>query len=119
MGEREMENEKRTVARTNLDKELRYFRMAGKKMPYSPRWLRRVRQVLGVKATEMARELEVNPSVIFRLEKSEEAKSISLKALDKMARAMGCKLVYGVVPQRNETLIELAERQRWVRRLGK
>ena len=114
-----MENEKRVVARANLDKELRYFRMAGRKMPYCPKWLRRVRQALGIKATEMARQLEVNPSVIFRLEKSEDRKTISLKALDKMARAMDCKLVFAVVPQRDETLAELAERQRWVRRLGK
>ena len=114
-----MENEKRVVARANLDKELRYFRMAGRKMSYCPKWLRRVRQALGIKATEMARQLEVNPSVIFRLEKSEDRKTISLKALDKMARAMDCKLVFAVVPQRDETLAELAERQRWVRRLGK
>ena len=53
----------------------------------------------------MARELEVNPSVIFRLEKSEERKTISLKAMD-------CKLVFAVVPQGDETLMELAEQQR-------
>jgi hypothetical protein len=67
----------------------------------------------------MARELEVNKSVIFRLEKSEDRKSISLKALEKMASAMDCKLVYAVVPRRGESLMELAEMKRWVRKLGK
>jgi hypothetical protein len=57
--------------------------------------------------------------VIFRLENSEDRKSISLKALEKMAGAMDCKLVYAVVPRRGETLMELAEMKRWVRKLGK
>lgn len=114
-----MENEERMQARAKLDKELRYFKMAAKKASNYPNWLRRVRQVLGVKATEMARELEVSPSVIFRLEKSEDRKSISLKALEKMAGAMDCRLVYAVVPRRGETLMELAEMKRWVRKLRK
>jgi hypothetical protein len=38
-GEPTMENEKRVVARANLDKELRYFRMTGRKMPYCPKRL--------------------------------------------------------------------------------
>jgi transcriptional regulator with XRE-family HTH domain len=114
-----MENEERMQARANLDKELRYFKIAAKKASNYPKWLRRVRQVLGVRATEIARKLEVNTSVIFRLEKSEDSKSISLKALEKMAAAMDCKLVYAVVPRRGESLMELAEMTRWVRKLGK
>jgi transcriptional regulator with XRE-family HTH domain len=114
-----MENEERMQARANLDKEQRYFRVAAKKASNYPNWLRRVRQVLGVRATEMPRKLEVSKSVIFRLEKSEDKKTISLKALEKMANAMDCKLVYAVVPRRGETLVELAEMRRWVRKLGK
>ena len=114
-----MENEERMQARAKLDKEQRYFRVAARKASNYPNWLRRVRQVLGVRATEMARKLEVSKSVIFRLEKSEDKKTISLKALEKMANAMDCKLVYAVVPRRGETLVELAEMTRWVRKLGK
>ena len=114
-----MESEDRALARENLDRELRYFRIAGKKASYYPKWLKRVRQALGVQMTEMARELKVNRSVIQRLEESEDRKGISLRALEKVADAMECKLVYAIVPRGGKTLTELAEQQRWKRRLGK
>jgi transcriptional regulator with XRE-family HTH domain len=114
-----MVNEERAMKREKMDREQRYFRIAGKKASYYPQWLRRVRQVLGVHVTDMARQLEVNNSVIYRLEKSEDKKSISLKALEKAAAAMDCKVVYAIVPKGGKTLLELAERQKWKRRLGK
>ncbi len=104
-----MRNGERVLLREKLDHEQRIFRVAAKKAPDFPQWLRRVRQGLGLQAREMARELGVNVSVIFRLEKSEEQKSISLRALEKMAEAMGCKLVYAIVPRGGKTLAELAE----------
>jgi hypothetical protein len=36
-----MENEERTQARVNLDKELRYFRLAAKKASNYPNWLKK------------------------------------------------------------------------------
>ena len=114
-----MENEERVLARERMDKEQRYFRIAGKKGSYLPQWLRRVRQVLGVHATDMARTLHVNTSVIYRLEKSEDKRSISLRAMEKAAEAMDCKVVYAIVPRGGKTLMELAERQRWRKKLRK
>lgn len=109
----------RARERERLDKELHYLRIAGKTSSYFPRWLRRVRQALGVHVTEMAKELEVNASVIFRLELSEDRKSISLRAMEKMAGALECKLVYGIVPRDGSTLMELAERKNWRKLLRK
>ncbi len=77
-----------------------------------------MRQALGVHATDMARTLDVKVSVIYRLEKSEDKKSISLRAMEKAAEAMECKVVYAIVPRGGKTLMELAERQRWRKRLG-
>ena len=114
-----MDYEERVRERAKLDRELRYIRITGKQASKSPKQLRRVRQALGVHVTEIARALEVNASVIYRLEESEERKSISLRALEKMAEAMDCKVVYGIVPRNGGTLMELAERQRWRKRLGR
>jgi transcriptional regulator with XRE-family HTH domain len=114
-----MRIEDRVLLREKLDHEQRLFRVAAKKAPDLPQWLRRVRQGLGLQAIEMARELGVNVSVIFRLEKSEEQKSISLRALKKMAESMDCKLVYAIVPRGGKTLAELAEERRWKERLRK
>jgi transcriptional regulator with XRE-family HTH domain len=94
-----MEHEERVMAREKLDKEQRYFRIAARKASYYPRWLKRVRQALGARATEMARELGVNVSVIYRLEASEDRQAISLRALEKAAGAMDCRLVYAIVPR--------------------
>jgi hypothetical protein len=35
-----------------------------------------------------------------------------------MAQAMGCKVVYGIVPNRGKTLEELAEKRLWAEVLG-
>jgi transcriptional regulator with XRE-family HTH domain len=114
-----MRIDERALLRKKLDEEQRAFRVAAKKAGESPQWLRRVRQGLGIRATEMARDLDVNVSVIFRLEKSEEQRSISLRALKKMADTMECRLVYAVVPRGGKTMAELAEERRWKKRLGK
>jgi len=114
-----MDNEERVLVRARMDREQRYFRIAAKKASYSPQWLKRVRQALGVHATEMARTLDVRVSVIYRLEKSEDKKSVSLRALEKAAEAMDCKVVYAIVPRAGKTLMELAERQRWRKKLGR
>jgi transcriptional regulator with XRE-family HTH domain len=114
-----MQNEQRAMEREKLDRKLRFFRIAAKKADYFPHWLRRIRHALGVHATDMARELGVNASVIYRLEESEDKKAISLHSLEKAAGAMDCKVVYAIVPLAGKTLLELAERQSWSRTLRK
>jgi hypothetical protein len=42
-----------------------------------------------------------------------------LRALEKAAEAMDCKVVYAIVPRGGKTLMELAERQRWRKKLRK
>jgi transcriptional regulator with XRE-family HTH domain len=111
VGERETE-------RRRLDKELRFFRMAGKQENCTQNLLRAVRQVMGVPVAEIAREMGVNNSVIFRLEQSEERGTISMEAMVRVAGAMECKLVYGIVPLDGGTLEELVESRKWSKLLG-
>jgi transcriptional regulator with XRE-family HTH domain len=108
-----MREKERGLARKKLDKELKYYRWASKEKNPTHGLLRAVRHVLGVPAAEMLKELGVSSSVFFRLEKSELRGTISLKRLDRAARAMGCKLVYGIVPQQGKTLEDLMERRLW------
>jgi predicted DNA-binding mobile mystery protein A len=112
-----MQKEERALAREKLDKEQRFFRVAGKHHSYFPNWLRRVRQALGVPVAEMAHEMGVHRSVIFRMEKSEDRQTIRLKALEQMAEAMDCKVIYAIVPRQGKTLTELAEWRRWSKAL--
>jgi transcriptional regulator with XRE-family HTH domain len=113
-----MRKTERVVVRRKLDVEQKYFQTAERHGPYEPRWLKKVRLALGVHAVDMADELGVNTSVIIRLEESEERQTISMKALEKVAETMGCRVVYAVVLRGGKTLAELAEWQEWKRRLG-
>jgi transcriptional regulator with XRE-family HTH domain len=77
-----------------------------------------VRRALRVPADEMAEKLGVHPSGIFEFELRERNKTISLRSLGRMAEAMGCKVVYGIVPAGGKTLEELAEERLWRSVLG-
>lgn len=80
-------------------------------------WIRAIRQALGMKTGQMAKRMDVTQPRINELEKSEEHGSITLKSLERAAEALGCRVVYVVVPNRPlaETLKQratvIAERQ--------
>ncbi len=74
-------------------------------------WLRAVRQATGVPVYVMADRLGVTKHEIFRLEKSEGESRIVLANLRRAAEALGCELVYALVPQKG-TLADLAAMER-------
>ena len=113
-----MREKERKLARRRLDVELRPFRRAGMEKRPTHELLRAVRQAVRVPAAEIAEKMGVNRSVIFDLEASERKKTITLRSLDRMAEAMGCKVVYGIVPVGGKTLEELAEERLWMSVLG-
>jgi predicted DNA-binding mobile mystery protein A len=101
-----MQSELRRRVRRDLDEELRVFR--GNKVRRSKwGWLRGVRQALGMRVAEVAWRLKMGKSEVYRLEMSEARETITLKKLRATAEAMGCELVYAVVP-RQGTLEDLA-----------
>lgn len=53
-----------------------------------------------------------------RFEARELRNTITLRSMSRMAQAMGCKVVYGIVPVRGKTLDELAEERLWASVLG-
>jgi transcriptional regulator with XRE-family HTH domain len=113
-----MRERERQLARKKLDKELKYYQWAGREKKPTQGLLRAVRHALGVPVAEILRELDVSPSVLFRLEQSEMRGTISLNGAGHVAQAMGCQLIYAVVPQNRKTLEELAEKRLWSKALG-
>jgi transcriptional regulator with XRE-family HTH domain len=113
-----MRERERQMARKKLDKEMKYYRWAGKEKKPTLGLLRAVRLALGIPVAEMLRDLDVNPSVLFRLELSERRGTISLRTAGRVAQAMGCQLVYAVVPRDGKTLEDLAEKRLWAKVLG-
>ena len=83
--------------------------LAAKEVPRPQRgWLRAIREAAGVSVLEMARRLGKTPSLALYLEKSEAEYRITLGSLRAAADAVGCELVYALVPKHGG-IRELAE----------
>ncbi len=114
----EMVAMERKALRKKLDKEMRFYRLAGREQEPTNGLLRAVRQALKIPLKEIAGMMAIGESNVFELEEREETGSITLRSLGRMAEAMGCKVVYGVVPANGMTLEELAEGRMWRDVLG-
>ncbi|HVS52996.1 MAG TPA: helix-turn-helix domain-containing protein [Opitutaceae bacterium] len=59
-------------------------------------WIKSTRETLGLSLQALADRLDVSPQAVHQLEGSEAAGTISLGQLEKLARAMGCRLTYSL-----------------------
>jgi predicted DNA-binding mobile mystery protein A len=68
----------------------------------SPRggWVRAIREALGMSGAQLAARLNVTRQTIKDLEHSEATGKITLDSLNKLARALGCRVVYALVPDK-------------------
>lgn len=75
-------------------------------------WLRAVRDALGMTTAQLARRIGVSQPRIVELEQSELRGSVTLHSLQRAAEALGCRVVYALVPDRPlaEVVQERAER---------
>ncbi|HSS98633.1 MAG TPA: helix-turn-helix domain-containing protein [Terriglobales bacterium] len=98
-------------------KSLRNQQLANSIQPFlqakgSPRpqkgWLRAIREASGVTLQELAKRLHRANSVVAHLETSEAEYRITLGKLREAADALGCQLVYALVPK-NGSIQDLAE----------
>lgn len=62
-------------------------------------WIRAVRDALGMSTRDMAARLGVTSMAISKLEASERAGTIGLDTLSRAADALGCDVVYALVPR--------------------
>jgi transcriptional regulator with XRE-family HTH domain len=108
-----MREKVRDFARKKLDLEMRSYRQAGREKNPTNGLLRAVRQVLGIPAAEIAEKIGVTRTGVFDIEISELRNTIKLKSMARMAQAMGCKVVYGIVPEGGKKLEDLAEVRLW------
>ena len=97
---------------------MRPYRRAGKDKSPTNGLLRAVRQALGVPVAEIAGKMGVCKSVVLDLEAREPKSTVTMQSISRMASAMGCKMVYGIVPENGKTLEELAEGRPWKSVLG-
>ena len=72
-------------------------------------WIRIIRQALGMTSYKLAKRVGCAQANIISLEKSEKAGTITMNSLEQTAKAMNCRLVYFLVPEKS--LIQIIEDQ--------
>jgi predicted DNA-binding mobile mystery protein A len=103
-----MQPEFRKLRIAQLERALTPF-IAAKETPRPQRgWIRAIREVTGITVRDLAKRLRKAPSVAAHLEGSEAEYRITLASLRDAADALGCQLVYALVPK-NGSVQELAE----------
>jgi hypothetical protein len=108
----------RKLLRKKLDREMRFYRLAGREKNPTSGLLRAVRQTLKVPIKDVSARMGIGVSSVFDLEEREGTGSVTLRSLGRMAEAMGCKVVYGIVPANGKTLEALEEERLWKRVLA-
>ncbi len=63
-------------------------------------WIATFQEAIGMSAPTLAERLSVSRNSVYSSIQKEKAGTISLNQLDKMAEAMGGKLVYAIIPRK-------------------
>lgn len=113
-----MREKDRKLERMRLDEEMKPFRVAVREANPTDGLLRAVRQTVGIPLAEVAANMGVVMSTVTDLERRELEGTITLRSMARLAEAMGCKVVYGVVPKKGRTLGYLVEERLWRKVLG-
>jgi len=94
-----MKSQYRQIRAKQLSRSLDWFKEAKTVARPSRGWLRAVREALGISAEEVGRLTRTTRQGIHWFETAEAEDRITLKNLRRVAEAMGCELVYAIVPK--------------------
>jgi predicted DNA-binding mobile mystery protein A len=98
----------RSLRLRQLERRLQPF-LRAREAPRPPRgWIRAIREASGTTLRELATRMKSSLSLAAQFEKSETDYRITLKSLSQAADALGCDLVYALVPKQG-TLHDLAQ----------
>ena len=105
------------TASEQLDKRLNDLRPLTKAARPSRGWIRAVREALGMTTAQLAKRMDVRQPRIVELEKAEASGNITMHSLERAAEALGCRVVYALVPHKpltttlEDRALQVAERQ--------
>ena len=76
-------------------------------------WIRTVRKSLGMSGAQLARRKGVTRGLVSKTEKAELEGGVTLKAMKQMAEVLGCRFVYGIVPEKSvEDVIKIRAQEK-------
>jgi len=76
-------------------------------------WIRTMRKKQGLKGFQLAERMQVSAARISVLEKDESRGAVTLKMMERAAKAMGCKFEYRIVPLNENTNTDLKSKPRY------
>tara|TARA_R110000824_G_scaffold188979_1_gene370351 strand:- start:860 stop:1330 length:471 start_codon:yes stop_codon:yes gene_type:complete len=62
-------------------------------------WIATVRKALGISGAQLGRMTGRTRATIAGAERSERDRAVTLQTMDVMAKAMGCRFVYAIIPE--------------------
>jgi predicted DNA-binding mobile mystery protein A len=83
-----------------LDKRFSKMRPFAQVARPSRGWIRAIREALGMTTGQLAKRLGVQQPRIIVLERGEVDGNITMKSLERAAEALGCRLVYALIPEK-------------------
>ena len=87
------------VIREQLDQRLQTVKkFAGLTVPPQG-WIKAIREALGLSAAQLGKRVGIDQSRISRLENAEKRGDLKLSSLQKIAKGLNMKFVYGFVPE--------------------
>ena len=98
------------LKRAQLMDAIEIFAPAAKTSPPGGGWVRAIREALSMTQAQLASRVGVSRQVAQEFENAEAQRRITLDTLDRLAAAMGCRVVYAVVPV-DESLDSMREKQ--------
>jgi predicted DNA-binding mobile mystery protein A len=85
-------------SRARLDERFEEIRPVSRFKPPVRGWIKGIREALGMTTAQMAKRMRIKQPSVVAVEYSEAKGSIELATLRRAAEALGCTLVYALVP---------------------
>lgn len=105
-----MSNNKTALKRTQLTNIQRNYPAPDVAIPPRGGWVRAIREALDMTQAQLGSRISVSRQSVQDLEKAEAERRITLDSLDRLARAMKCRVVYALVPETG-SLDDMRQRQ--------
>jgi predicted DNA-binding mobile mystery protein A len=93
-----MRPQERLKARRSLDKKLNSLTNSEISARPPAGWIKAIREALGMTTAQLGARMGVTQPRAVQIERAEKDRKISLESLERAAQALGCRLVYALVP---------------------
>lgn len=90
-----------------LDEALKGYIKLGPVVRPKRGWVRSIRRALGMSAEQLAKRVGLSRSTVAAMERYEAESRITLESMEKLARGMGCRVDYVIVPEKAKSFTDL------------